>query len=312
MKKNYFTISFYNLENLFDTKDDKYTNDDAFLPHAERNWNERRYRKKLKKLGKVISQIGTKKSHFPPAVVGLAEVENKQVVQDLIQTKYLRDHNYEVVHYDSSDERGIDCALIFRKEICELMDSTTHPVLLFDEKGERDFTRDILEATLKVNDEPLTFLVNHWSSRREGERETNHKRVAAAEKVIEIIKEKTTDDKILIMGDFNDDPTSESIQLLKSELDVYNPMDQLKSYDRGSLNHRHQWNLFDQILFTTNFFEIKSGAHHFSEANIFDKAFLKQYKGKYKGSPFRTYVGKRYKGGYSDHFPVYLHLKLKT
>lgn len=113
------------------------------------------------------------------------------------------------------------------------------------------------------------------------------------------------------MGDFNDDPTSESIQLLKSKLDVYNPMNQLKSYDRGSLKYGQIWNLFDQILFTTNFFEIKSGTHYFSEASIFDKAFLKQYKGKYKGSPFRTYVGKRYTGGYSDHFPVYLHLKLK-
>lgn len=243
--------------------------------------------------------------------MGLAEVENKQVVQDLIQTKNLKDYNYKVVHYDSSDERGIDCALIYKIEICELIESTTHSVLLFDEKGDRDFTRDILEVTLNINKEPMTFLVNHWSSRREGELETNHKRVAAAEKVIQIVNKKSTDEKIIIMGDFNDDPTSESIQLLKSKLDVYNPMDQLKSYDIGSLKYGQKWNLFDQILFTTNFFEIKSGTHYFSEAYIFDEAFLKQYKGKYKGNPFRTYVGKRYTGAYSDHFPVYLHLKLK-
>ena len=111
------------------------------------------------------------------------------------------------------------------------------------------------------------------------------------------------------MGDFNDGPSCESIKQLTHNLDLYNPMETLKSYSRGSTSHRKEWNLFDQILFTTNFFEFSKNKYRFSKAEIFDKPFLKQYKGRYKGNPFRTFVGLKYKGGYSDHFPVYLVLK---
>ena len=111
------------------------------------------------------------------------------------------------------------------------------------------------------------------------------------------------------MGDFNDGPLNKSVKQLVRTEDLFNPMEKLKSFFRGSLSHRRQWNLFDQILFTTNFFEYQKGAHSFSKADIFDTDFLRQYKGKFKGNPFRTYVGRKYKGGYSDHFPVYIHLK---
>ena len=132
-------------------------------------------------------------------------------------------------------------------------------------------------------------------------------------KVLEImsdIRKTDQDAKILVMGDFNDNPGNDSIKFLAEEGHLFNPMETLISYSRGTLNHNFQWNLFDQILFTTNFFETENNTLKFDEANIFDEKFLTQYKGKFKGQPFRTFVGRKYKGGYSDHFPVYLHLKV--
>ena len=114
------------------------------------------------------------------------------------------------------------------------------------------------------------------------------------------------------MGDFNDNPLNKSIKQMVNLQDLFNPMENLLSFSKGSLSYRLQWNLFDQILFSTNFFEHNSKKHSFSKADIFDNAFLKQFKGKYKDTPFRTYVGLKYKGGYSDHFPVYIHLKKTT
>jgi len=309
---DYFTVAFYNLENLFDTHDDEHTDDDSFLPFSERRWTIKRYRKKLRKLGYTISQIGIKSTRKPPVLVGLAEVENKLVIDDLIDSKFLKDKSYDFVHYDSPDERGIDTALLYDTNHFEVLKSDIYSVELFNDSGSRDHTRDILYVFGRFNDEPMHVLVNHWPSRREGVRESEHKRITASNKLIEVIQKIKQDDpnaKILAMGDFNDDPSCASMKQLVHYLDLHNPMEALLSYSRGSLNHRFKWNLFDQIVFTTNFFEYAQERHSFSRAEIFDKLFLKQFKGKYKGNPFRTYVGSRYKGGYSDHFPVYLLLK---
>ena len=308
----YHTIAFYNLENLFDTKDDKHTNDDAFLPKSERNWTPRRYNKKLRKLGYTISNIGRDIAQKPPSIVGLAEVENKKVIEDLLNSKFLKSHHYQIVHFDSPDERGIDVALIFDSKVFKLTHSEVYPVVLLDENGQPDYTRDILKVEGKLNNEKIYLLVNHWPSRRLGVDETEPSRIMVSKKVSEIIEQIQsidTDPKIIIMGDFNDDPKSESVQRLINSHDLFNPMQQLISRDRGSLNHRFEWNLFDQIFFSTNFFETKLDQHSYSKADIFDDTFLTQYKGKYKGNPYRTYVGTKYKGGYSDHFPVYILLK---
>lgn len=309
---DYFTVAFYNLENLFDTFDDKYTHDDDFLPKSERRWTYKRYNKKIRKLGHVISQIGVKGTKKTPVLVGLAEVENKLVIEDLLKSKFLVNENYGFVHYDSPDERGIDTALLYNKSFFEVVHSEVFAIALFDEDGRSDHTRDILCVEGLLNDEKIYVLVNHWPSRSEGVEETEPKRILASNKVIEVIQNiKTKDEnaKIMVMGDFNDDPRCKSIKNLVNANDLFNPMEALLSYSRGSLNYRFNWNLFDQILFTTNFFEFTPGKHSFSKANIFDEHFLKQFKGKYKGNPFRTYVGIKYKGGYSDHFPVYLLLK---
>jgi len=308
----YHTIAFYNLENLFDTFDDKRTYDKDFLPSSERRWTERRYRKKLKKLGRVISQIGYKTSGIPPAIIGLAEVENRLVIDDLISSKSLKNKSFDLVHFDSPDERGIDVALIYNTELFIVERTEVFSLALFDEFGERDYTRDILLVEGYLNNEKIYVLVNHWPSRREGVEISEQKRLIASDKAIEIITAIKTENetaKIIIMGDFNDNPQNKSIKQLVSSHDLYNPMESLLSYTRGSQSYRLEWNLFDQILFSTNFFEYNPNGHSFSKADIFDKAFLKQYKGKYKGSPFRTYVGRKYKGGFSDHYPVYIHLK---
>jgi len=310
---NIHTIAFYNVENLFDIINDPKTHDDDFLPDSEKRWTNKRYKKKIYKLGTAISQIGKKRSRKPPVLVGLAEVENKKVLDDLVSTNHLEDHDYKYVHYDSPDERGIDVALLYQKEYFEVVDSKPFSIDITAEGDSPDYTRDILWVKGKLNGELVHIIINHWSSRREGAAETEFKRITAAKKVIEIcnnIREKDLDAKIIIMGDFNDDPSSNSIQQLTNALDLYNPMETLLSYTRGSLNYKFKWNIFDQIIISTNFFETEKGAHSFSKADIFDEEFLKQYKGKFRGHPFRTFVGRKYKGGYSDHFPVFIQLKM--
>ena len=302
------TIAFYNLENLFDLEDDPNTHDNDFLPRSEKKWTPKRYKNKLRKLGFAISNIGKQETGKHPAIVGLAEVENAKAIADLIASKHLEDINYGYVHYDSLDERGIDVALLYDTDAFEVTHSESFIVHLTKDDGATDYTRDILLVSGLLDGEEIHVLANHWSSRREGAEETEHKRFAAADKVIEIITNlniKYSNPKIVVIGDFNDDPTSNSIKRLVNSQSLFNPMEVLHTYSRGTTSYNFQWNLFDQILFSTNFFEATPDTLSFDKANIFDDDFLKLFKGKYKGKPFRTYVGPKYKGGYSDHFPVY-------
>lgn len=311
-KRNTITLGFYNVENLFDTKDNPHTLDDDFTEDGKKKWNKKRYQEKIKKLGAVISQLGTHKSKLPPAIVGLVEVENAKVVSDLANSSNLRRHHYGFVHYDSPDERGIDVALLYNKLMFELIASETHPVYLKDDEGNRDYTRDILKVSGNLNGELVHILVNHWSSRRAGAEETEHKRIAAAKTAREIIseiKENHFDPKIIIMGDFNDDPTSKSVKEHLILDDFYNPMESLLEKGEGTLTYNGKWNLFDQIIFSKNFLDKKKDALYFKHAEVFNRKWMKTFKGKYKGSPFRTYIGKWYQGGYSDHFPVYAFVK---
>jgi len=307
-----YTIAFYNIENLFDIENDPLTNDDDFLPTSAKRWTSKRYQKKLVKLGTVISQIGEENSQVSPAIIGLAEVENKKVLSDLVNSKNLIHQNYSYVHYDSADERGIDVALLYKSDVFKVENSETFSVYLQNEKGEQDYTRDILLVQGKLNNESINVIVNHWSSRREGEKETEFKRIAGANvvnSIIKMLKKENPNAKSIVMGDFNDNPNNKSLLLLEKESDLYNPFKTVWSRDNGSLNYNFQWNLFDQILFSTNFLDTNNSNLAFSDAQVFNSKFLTQYHGKYKGQPFRTYVGKKYKGGYSDHFPVFLQLK---
>ncbi|UOB15927.1 endonuclease [Abyssalbus ytuae] len=312
-KTNIHTVAFYNLENLFDTENDPLTLDDDFTPRGFKNWNKKRYEKKLYKLGKAISSVGYHKAHKSPAVVGLAEIENKKVIQDLVNSRHLKEKDFDIIHYESPDERGIDTGFIYQKRHFEVLKSEVEPLLVYDELGVRDYTRDILHVTGVLNNEPVHILVNHWPSRRDGAELTSYKRIEAAKtvhQIIERVKAVEANPSFIIMGDFNDDPFSESIKQHLVTPELYNPMEKLLNpYKRGSLNHKFNWNLFDQIIFSTNFFDIEEDTHAFAHADIFDEKFLAEWKGKYKGNPFRTYAGRKYLGGYSDHFPVYIQLK---
>ena len=307
-----FNVAFYNVENLFDIHNDKLTHDDDFLPTSDKKWTAKRYKNKLRKLGFAISNIGKIENDRHPVLIGLAEVENAIVLDDLLSSKHLEDLNYDFIHYDSDDERGIDVALLYDTTSFKPSHSEVFSIKLFKDDGAIDYTRDILLVSGDFEGDNIHVIVNHWSSRREGQKESEHKRITASKKVSEIItnlKTQEEDAKIIIMGDFNDDPSSPSIQRLMASHDLFNPMETLLSYNRGTTRRHFHWNLFDQILFTTNFFEHEKRSLKFMSANIFDDDFLKLFNGKYKGTPFRTFVGKKYKGGYSDHFPVYVTLK---
>jgi len=306
------TIAFYNIENLFDIYDDEKTNDNDFLPTSAKKWTIKRYNKKIYKLGSVISKIGFEIENKPPVIVGLAEVENKLVLEDLIQCEELSKFNYGFVHYDSNDDRGIDVALLYDKDEFKVESSETFSINIITPEGVKDFTRDILLVSGYLDGDFIHVIVNHWPSRRDGEEESSYKRIIAANQVLEIIKKlkiQNKSSKILIMGDFNDNPQDESVKHLISNGDLHNPMEKLQKRDRGSQNYNFQWNLFDQIIITKNLMGPSPNGYSFYKANIFDDKFLTQYHGKYKGHPFRTYVGKKYMGGFSDHFPVYITLK---
>ena len=308
-RKNIFTVAFYNVENLFDTVNNPLTADDDFTPLSKRRWNAKKYHHKIKKLTSVISQLGTNQSAFPPAIVGLVEVENAKVVKDLTRHKNLSKFNYNYVHYDSPDERGIDVALMYNRDFFEVISSDTHSLHLTDKDGEVDYTRDLLVVKGKLNDELIHALVCHWPSRRDGDEETKEKRIKAAKQVqnvIDVIKNKEENAKFIIMGDFNDDPISESVNDFLVTDDLFNPMKSLFEKGEGTLTYYKKWHLFDQIIFSRDFFDTGKSTHTFLKANIFKKEWLRFYKGKFKNSPFRTYIGPWYQGGYSDHFPVYL------
>jgi predicted extracellular nuclease len=270
--KKITTVAFYNVENLFDTVDDPHTFDDDFTSEGKKQWNTKRYRDKIKKLGTVISKLGNEQSLHPPALVGLVEVENAKVVHDLANSADLRKHHYDFVHYDSPDDRGIDVALLYNKQFFELLGSENYPLYLEDAQGKRDYTRDILVVYGNLNGEFVHILVNHWPSRREGKEKSEFKRIEAAKLAKSIANEiqaKSFDAKIIIMGDFNDDPTSRSIKEHLVTEDFYNPMESLLDRDSvGSLTYESKWNLFDQIIITKNFLELESGKHHLKYAEV--------------------------------------------
>ncbi|WP_397364348.1 endonuclease/exonuclease/phosphatase family protein [Olleya sp. R77988] len=309
-KTNKQTIAFYNIENLFDIYKDDLTRDDDFAPTSEKRWTIKRYKNKLRKIGYAISNIGRKETNTHPAIIGLAEVENEAVLKDLIASKHLKEYPYQFVHYDSKDERGIDVAFIYDSKKFKVSTSEVFTFSFKDDDGSPDYTRDILLVSGAFLGEPIHFLVNHWPSRRSGE----HKRITASnhlQSIISTLKNSLPNAKIVVMGDFNDNPSDISVDQLTTNQGLFNPMETLLSIDRGTTSHHSEWNLFDQIIITHNFLKRHSNKLRFVKADIYDADFLKQSDGKYKGTPYRTYVGKKYKGGYSDHFPVYMILNIK-
>ncbi|MBR9854080.1 MAG: endonuclease/exonuclease/phosphatase family protein [Algicola sp.] len=314
------TIAFYNCENLFDTVNDSLTFDDDRTPEGRYNWTQERYLQKVENLSKVISQIGAQTSNSSPDIVGLCEVENLQVVEELVQHPNLREKDYGIIHFDSPDARGIDVALLYKKASFIPSSFKSHRLLLFDDEGDRQYTRDQLVVGGTMDRENIYFIVNHWPSRRGGAAKSSPRRVRAAllnKRIIDSIQKLDRDAKIIAMGDLNDDPIDDSLKkILKTQgkihqldsLSLYNPMETMFKKGMGSLAYRDKWNLFDQMFFTANLATKNRSSLSFWKAGIFAPSFIRTNRGRFKGYPFRTYSGGSYTAGYSDHFPIYLFL----
>lgn len=314
--KKYFIgcIGFWNIENLYDTIDGP--NDDAeFLPDGGNQWTSDRYKQKLKHLSDVIADMGSEVTPDGPAILGLCEVENKGVLEDLVKQDKIKGRNYQIVHYDSPDLRGVDVALLYNPKYFKLTSSKKFKVILPHDPTHP--TRDILLVTGNFDGEEMSFIVNHWPSRRGGEEKSRPGRIAAAKVCRQIVDSLTTlnaNAKVIVMGDLNDDPNNASVtQFLKSsgkkdklkEGQMYNA-----SYDNwkngiGTLAYQDVWNLFDQMIMTQALVKSNFETYTFSKYKIYNKPYVKQDFGNFKGYPFRTYSGGAYTGGYSDHFAVY-------
>jgi len=312
-------IAFYNLENLFDTIDTPDVLDEEFTPEGPNKWTGSRYQEKIDNLALVISRIGEDDGwRGGPAVLGVSEIENREVLEDLAAHPLLKESNYQIIHYDSPDLRGVDVALLYRPRFFRVTASASCELDLADEDGERIYTRDQLIVSGIFDGEPMHFIVCHWPSRSGGEVTTRPRRNSAAALSRRLVDSLMTIDplaRVYVMGDLNDDPTDESLRkYLKAsgdtdrmeEGELFNTMFPLYRKGIGSLYYRDGVNLFDQIIITQALLGKDYSSYKFLVARVFNAPFLVQKDGQYKGYPLRSFVGTVWQGGYSDHFPVYV------
>lgn len=309
-------VAFYNVENLFDTADDPANSgDDEFTPSGELKWTTERYKKKLTMLTRVVEAM-----EFPE-ILGLAEVENKQVLQDWVSETAMTKHDYRVAHLESNDFRGIDAGLLYRASAFRLLNIEDYIISFPDNPDYR--SRDILMVRgVLENVDTLTIFVNHFPSRRGGQIESEPKRIYVAtqlRRLVEKVFAENADANIIIMGDFNDEPFNQSLADVlgasknpanKPET-LYNPMWQLQELGSGSYNYRDNWQMLDQIILSAELLDEDYDYRYLrNSAKVIKEDWMLQQTGKYIGYPDRTYAGDNYLGGYSDHLPVYIKLYL--
>lgn len=311
-------IAFYNLENFYDTVDNTEINDEEFLPKGDKNYNSAIYWNKVEKLATVISQIGTEVNPDGPAILGVAEIENDTVLNDLVNNHLIKDRHYKFVHYNSRDIRGIDVALLYNPKYFTVEESRKLFVHLPSDAKESIFTRDVLWVKGKLDGETINVFVNHWPSRRGGEERSAPGRAAAAQvdkDFLDSLNKESMETKAVIMGDLNDDPVSPSVAKVlnaKGRMEkvepggLYNPWVDMYKNGYGTLAYQDAWSLFDQIMISYSWLDKNQSGFFYYQQHIFNKEYLKENIGKYKGYPMRTWDGNTYRGGYSDHFPTYL------
>ncbi|MDR1859845.1 MAG: endonuclease [Bacteroidales bacterium] len=300
-------IMFYNVENYFDTRDDSLTNDAEFLPSGPRRWTYGRFEKKRNDIAKVILAACDDNA---PAIVGLAEIENLFVLEELTLNSPLRPLNYKIIHKESPDERGIDVALLYRPE---LVTPLRYNFLSLKQKGYSGKTREILYARFRtVDGDTLHVYFNHWPSRYRGQTQTDPLRKIAANVLrnhVLQMQNNFRNPKIVIMGDFNDEPQNHSIRdvLLQGSGLVNLSANWAPA---GTLKYRQRWQIFDQIIISQTLLDADAALHTTpKQASIVNKDFLLEADPKYKGQRlYRTYIGYKYYGGISDHLPVRLEL----
>lgn len=318
-KRGDFRVLFYNVENLFDSFDDTLTMDNEFLPDGERYWTWEKYQRKSAKLSKVIMAAGG--WEFPD-VIGLCEIENRFVLDGIFKKGYLEKIGYQIIHRDSPDRRGIDVAFLYQSEQFQPIDTNFLQLIYPNET--KSTTREILYVKGKTNtQDTLHFFVNHWPSRWGGQLELEDKRIAAAcllrEKVNQIVQS-NPQAKIIIMGDFNDYPTNESIRKYlgaippKGEISngyLYNlAFPFLNQSKFGSHKYEGRWGMLDQFIVSGALLN-KTGILCCApgDMHLFSPDFLLEPDETYFGTkPFRTFVGYKYHDGFSDHLPIILDL----
>jgi exonuclease III len=340
-------IGFYNFENYYDTTNQMNVADEEFLPNSSKGYNSIRYNNKSAHLALVIAGIGKINNAKGISLLGIAEIENKMVLKKLAEDPMIKKYNYQFIHFDSKDTRGIDVALMYQPahfkpyqyRSYSLTDATHFTTYA---------TRDILYVQGELDKTWVHVLVNHWPSRRGGENASAEKRIWAAtvcKRIMDSIESRDSKAKIIVMGDFNDNPNNKSLKHLK----MYNPFLKLFNRGMGSMAYRDSWSLFDQILLNTNWSmeQEKQGGRSkkapdtshlqpavaklnnqhpvnrqpssaarfdliYCKSIIYRSAALTQQDGKYQGYPKRTWNGDQFNGGYSDHYPAVIIFKAKN
>ena len=317
--RGYFRLMFYNAENFFDCMHDTLKKDDEFLPEGAKHWTESKFKQKALNLCKVITAIG---GWEPPEVVGLCEVENDNAINQLLQKTPLSKFNYQSIHFESPDNRGIDVVLLYRKNKFFPIDTTVIPVIFpFDGKS----TRDVLYVKgSTTKDDTLHIFINHWPSRWGGQLESEPRRMYVAsvvKHVTDSIFKTNPKANIIITGDFNDEPENKSII---ETLDARTEYDKIKlgelyniSYYQktvkgmGSDKYNGEWGIIDNMIVSGGLLHKKNSIYTtLDDAHIFNSEFLLEKDDAHFGfKPFRTYIGFKYNGGYSDHLPIFIDIR---
>ena len=311
-----YGVAFYNLENLFDTKKDSIINDEEYTSEGANAWDENKYKNKLNNMAYVLNQLGGKYLPQGPAVIGVSEVENRGVLEDLVKTNEFAQRGYEIVHYDSPDFRGIDVALLYNPKLFTVESSKAIPFKVTDNPNFK--TRDQLLVTGYLAGEKIHVIVAHWPSRRGGKQSDYRERAAALGKtIIDSLYKVDPNSKVFYMGDLNDDPFDKSVSKVigakRNQADVekggmFNPFWNILDSGVGSLAYNGSWNLFDQIMVSNNLVGTDRTNLKFWKAEVFNKEFLINQDGQFKGYPKRTFSKGIWLNGYSDHLPTIVYL----
>jgi endonuclease/exonuclease/phosphatase family metal-dependent hydrolase len=312
----YYRVMFYNTENLFDPVDDSLTDDGAFTPSGDMHWTGKRYRAKLINISKVIIALG---QWHPPDIIGLCEIENNKVLHDLIEDTPLVKFPYHIVHEESPDRRGIDVALLYNAKTVRYLNHQCYSL-----KKNSLVTRDILGVEVLIGQDTCYVFINHWPSRSAGQLETEKDRIAAAnllKQVTDSLFRVNTLSRIIILGDFNDEPHDISLMYKLNARIRYDVARPAELYNityapqsgavKGTLKYHGEWNLFDQVIVSGSLLPGNDRGLIISNDGytIMQHPFLLCADESYTGmKPFRTYIGFRYQGGFSDHLPVYVDL----
>lgn len=330
-KAKSYVIGFYNLENLFDTYHDDGKNDYEYLPDGANQWTDAKYEKKLHNMAYVIKAMADDNKAFH-SVLGVSEIENRHVLEDLVIQPEIAKANFQIIHYDGPDRRGVDVALLYRPECFQPLESVSIPynfnsknvVFSLDSLEQEAFrTRDILMVRGLLGGEMFAFFVAHLPSRVGGKGDDLRSR--GGEIIYECsvkLMEKYPDIKIVVMGDMNDNPTDASMALYMhgkeeikdvGKLDFFSPFISMLKAGYGSLAYQGAWNIYDIILVNHNLVNAPEGTLRVVPivkkkyyARIFNKPFMTQQDGQYKGTPFRTFSNGAFIGGYSDHYPTFI------